>query len=387
MKQIITYLVVTVLGLLSPSLSSLAQNFSGVFKEITSKAEFTEGYYVIVQPHTSDPQQALCGVKKMGRNYRGDKEDVQIESNGEIHSPKRSSVWRVQQANGKFTIKHEASGKYLLAHNKDNLLDLAGDISEDTQFIVTDYPKNYRQPREEAYTFCSENNKSWLVFGNHITPHTFVFSKKSANDVAKTNTAAPRFFKLVEQETIPFTISAAKYATYYGEKAVKLPAGLKAHIGKVDASKHIVQLTAISDVVPAKTAVIITGEAGAYSLAVSTETVAAISGNDLKGSSTEIPFANFETTQDYYALAQSPENKVCFGLLKTDLPASKAYFTLPKAAGSAPQFLGEFLVSSVQQVQRNTTEGTIYDLNGKKVTHPVSGNVYVRNGKKFIFLR
>lgn len=385
MKQIITYLVVTVLGLLSPSLSSLAQNFSGVFKEITSKAEFTEGYYVIVQPHTSDPQQALCGVKT-GKNIRGEKEDVQIESNGEIHSPKRSSVWRVQQANGKFTIKHEATGKYLLAHKKDNQLDLASDISEDTQFIVTDYPKNYRLPREDAYTFCSENNKSWLVFGNHITPHTFVFTRKGSKGF-KDNTAAPRFFKLVEQETIPFTISAAKYATYYGEKAVKLPTGLKAYVGKVEASKHIVQLTAISDVVPAKTAVIITGEAGVYSLAVSTETVAAISGNDLKGSSTEIPFANFETSKDYYALAQSPENKVCFGLLKTDLPAGKAYFTLPKAAGSAPQFLGEFLVSSVQQVQRNKTEGAIYDLNGKKVTHPVSGNVYVRNGKKFIFLR
>lgn len=387
MKQIITYLVVTVLGLLSPSLSSLAQNFSGVFKEITSQAEFTEGYYVIVQPHTDNPQQALCGVKKTGNNIRGEKEDVQIESNGEIHSPKRSSVWRVQQADGKFTIKHEATSKYLLAHKKDNQLDLASDISEDTQFIVTEYAKNYTKPREEAYTFYSENTKSWLVFGNHrITPHTFVFTQKGSKGF-KDNTAAPRFFKLVEQETIPFTISAAKYATFYGEKTVKLPAGLKAYIGKVDAPKHIVQLTAISDVVPAKTAVIITGEAGTHSLTVTTEAGTTITDNNLMGSLVEIPFENFETTQDYYALAQSPENKVCFGLLKTDLPAGKAYFTLPKAAGSTPQFLGEFLVSSVQQVQRNTTEGAIYDLNGKKVTHPVSGNVYVRNGKKFIFLR
>ena len=389
MKQIITYLVVTVLGLLSPSLSSLAQNFSGVFKEITSQAEFTEGYYVIVQPHTGDPQQALCGVEVKGkgknRKHLGTKEAIVIEPNGEIHSPKNSSVWKVQQSDGMFTIQNKESGKYLSATNN-NELHVADETSKDTQFAVNEYAKDYTNPRGKAYSFYHYSKKVWLVYGEHIKDHAFVFTE-SGKSGHKLKTAAPRFFKLVEQENIPFTISAAKYATYYGEKAVKLPTGLKAYIGKVEASKHIVQLTAISDVVPAKTAVIITGEAGTHSLTVTTEAGTTITDNNLMGSLVEIPFENFETSKDYYALAQSPENKVCFGLLKTDLPAGKAYFTLPKAAGSAPQFLGEFLVSSVKQVQRNTTEGAIYDLNGKKVTHPVSGNVYVRNGKKFIFLR
>ena len=43
MKQTFTYLVAAVLGFLSPSLSSQAQNFNGVFKEVTSQADFTEG--------------------------------------------------------------------------------------------------------------------------------------------------------------------------------------------------------------------------------------------------------------------------------------------------------------------------------------------------------
>ena len=366
MKQIITYLVVTVLGLLSPSLSSLAQNFSGVFKQITSPAEFTAGYYIITIP---DSQEALTGTN----GKRGVVEVLHsssIVSKTEIKDPYSKAVWKVEKnSSGSFTLQNVQSKKYLASKAHNELLE--------------------SQDAEKSFTFGMHNSLGntlragnlGLLFSRTITPHAFVFSK------VKSKALAPTFFKLVEQETIPFTISTAKYATYYGEKAVKLPAGLKAYVGKVEASKHIVQLTAISDVVPAKTAVIITGETGAYSLAVSTETVAAISGNDLMGSLVEISFANFEASKDYYALAQSPENKVCFGLLKTDLPAGKAYFTLPKAAGSAPQLLGEFLVSSVQQVQRNTTEGAIYDLNGKKVTHPVSGNVYVRNGKKFIFLR
>ena len=61
MKQFFIYLVVAVLGCFSPSLSSWAQNFNGVFKEITSQADFTEGYYVIVKPESSAPYMALCG--------------------------------------------------------------------------------------------------------------------------------------------------------------------------------------------------------------------------------------------------------------------------------------------------------------------------------------
>ena len=54
MKQTFTYLVAAVLGFLSPSLPSQAQNFNGVFKEVTSQADFTEGYYVMVNPTTDE---------------------------------------------------------------------------------------------------------------------------------------------------------------------------------------------------------------------------------------------------------------------------------------------------------------------------------------------
>lgn len=199
-------------------------------------------------------------------------------------------------------------------------------------------------------------------------------------------THSPRFFKLV----VPFTMSAVQYATYYGDKTVKLPAGLTANVGEIDAQKHMLKLTPIGNVVPANTAVIITGAAGNYTLDVSTEAGSVPAKNDLKGSMTEIPATTVSSASvAYYAMGYNTDaQKVSFGLVEgTSIPAGKAYIEISKTAGAAPELLGDFLISSVQHVQRDTDSATIYDLNGRKVTQPVSGQLYVRNGKKFIYLR
>lgn len=387
MKQTFTYLVAAVLGFLSPSLSSQAQNFNGVFKEVTSQADFTEGYYVIIKPFLASPldtETALCGVKKTGKKYRGDIEQIKIESNGEIHSPKSNSVWKVEQQQGTFTIKHESTGEYMLV-GESNQLNVTTESSQATRLILSEYAKNYTKPKATAYTFRAEEKESWLVYGKHIDPPTFVFTEKGRHGF-KDNTAAPRFFKLV----VPFTMSAVQYATYYGDKTVKLPVGLTANVGEIDAQKHMLKLTPIGNVVPANTAVIITGAAGNYTLDVSTEAGSVPAKNDLKGSMTEIPATTVSSASvAYYAMGYNTEaQKVSFGLVEgTSIPAGKAYIEISKTAGAAPELFGDFLISSVQHVQRDTGSATIYDLNGRKVTQPVSGQLYVRNGKKFIYLR
>ena len=387
MKQTFTYLVAAVLGFLSPSLSSQAQNFNGVFKEVTSQADFTEGYYVIIKPFLASPldtETALCGVKKTGKKYRGDIEQIKIESNGEIHSPRSSSVWKVEQQQGTFTIKHESTGEYMLV-GESNQLNVTTESSQATRLILSEYAKNYTKPKATAYTFRAEKKASWLVYNIQITPPTFVFTEKGRHGF-KDNTAAPRFFKLV----VPFTMSAVQYATYYGDKTVKLPAGLMANVGEIDAQKHMLKLTPIGNVVPANTAVIITGAAGNYTLDVSTEAGSVPAKNDLKGSMTEIPATTVSSASvAYYAMGYNTDaQKVSFGLVEgTSIPAGKAYIEISKTAGAAPELLGDFLISSVQHVQRDTDSATIYDLNGRKVTQPVSGQLYVRNGKKFIYLR
>lgn len=342
---------------------------------------------MIIKPFLASPldtETALCGVKKTGKKYRGDIEQIKIESNGEIHSPRSSSVWKVEQQQGTFTIKHESTGEYMLV-GESNQLNVTTESSQATRLILSEYAKNYTKPKATAYTFRAVEKESWLVYGKHIDPPTFVFTEKGRHGF-KDNTAAPRFFKLV----VPFTMSAVQYATYYGDKTVKLPAGLTANVGEIDAQKHMLKLTPIGNVVPANTAVIITGTAGNYTLDVSTEAGSVPAKNDLKGSMTEIPATTVSSASvAYYAMGYNTDaQKVSFGLVEgTSIPAGKAYIEISKTAGAAPELLGDFLISSVQHVQRDTDSATIYDLNGRKVTQPVSGQLYVRNGKKFIYLR
>lgn len=383
MKQTFTYLVAAVLGFLSPSLSSWAQNFNGVFKEVTSQADFTEGYYVIAHQKDTHDFIALIGEND---KHRGEHKALNNVANGITTNPELKTVWKIEKtSDGKFTVRNEQTEKFLAAMGKKNQLTTS---TPPYPFTIDKYtPKGDRghgfslRPVEVRPV-----EESWLAFNENSPVYSFVFSMRNKSNYFTNGTHSPRFFKLV----VPFTMSAVQYATYYGNKTVKLPVGLTANVGEIDAQKHMLKLTPIGNVVPANTAVIITGAAGNYTLDVSTEAGSVPAKNDLKGSMTEIPATTVSSASvAYYAMGYNTDaQKVSFGLVEgTSIPAGKAYIEISKTAGAAPELLGDFLISSVQHVQRDTDSATIYDLNGRKVTHPVSGQLYVRNGKKFIYLR
>ena len=377
MKQTFTYLVAAVLGFLSPSLSSQAQNFNGVFKEVTSQADFTEGYYVIAHQKDTHDFIALIGEND---KHRGEHTALNNVANGITTNPELKTVWKIEKtSDGKFIVWNEQTKKYLAPTGKKNQL-----TTSTTPYPLTIDTYTLKGDRGHKFTLRPVE-ESWLAFHENRQVYSFVFSMKN-NGHFTNGTHSPRFFKLV----VPFTMSAVQYATYYGDKTVKLPAGLMANVGEIDAQKHMLKLTPIGNVVPANTAVIITGAAGNYTLDVSTEAGSVPAKNDLKGSLTEIPATTVSSASvAYYAMGYNTDaQKVSFGLVEgTSIPAGKAYIEISKTAGAAPELLGDFLISSVQHVQRDTDSATIYDLNGRKVTQPVSGQLYVRNGKKFIYLR
>ncbi len=380
----------TILGILSPALSSQAQEadlFPGEFKEIYSIDDFTEGYYLIVIPSSDRTSQliALSGVqKKSNTSFCGESTIISPPSNATqttISDPYTSVVWKVERTNdGKFTLQNCSSKKYIKSQNPNNTLNIAD--TPDGELSIVSYNV---KTKDYGNRFTLKGDNNWLVFHYQTTPKAFVFSAKGNNPTRGTH--SPRFFKLVVPETNQLTISSVKCATFYSEKAMKLPAGLTAHVGEVDAQHGVVHLKAIGSVVPANTAVIITGEPGTYTPTVTTEAPQTFAKNDLKGTSKNITASEIAAAPEaYYALSIN-QGQPCFGILERDLPAGKAYFTQPKSAGAASQFLSGFVISSVQHVQQKAEEGTLYDLNGRAVTQPVKGNIYVRNGKKFIYLR
>ena len=87
-----------------------------------------------------------------------------------------------------------------------------------------------------------------------------------------------------------------------------------------------------------------------------------------------------------YALALNPENnKVEFGKLDDGvvLPAFKACIESDPAAGNAaPLFIA--LPTAVQQAKRSTAAPATYDLSGRRVQQTAKGQLYVRNGQKFV---
>ena len=387
MRTLVSILM-TILGILSPALSSQAQEadlFPGEFKEIYSINDFTEGYYLIVTPVA--PMKALTEVVNHNNKNVGQCEelsDISLSNSAtSVTSPFKQAVWKVERsADGKsFTVQNVKAKKYL-----------SSDISKNNTLNWSDnpeyFPINPFNPKNAdwgcKFTF-SINNSMWFAFNTNNKLYRFVFCGRYGRPTQHTH--SPRFFKLVAPETNQLTISSVKCATFYSEKAVKLPIGLTAHVGEVDAQHGVVHLKAIGSVIPANTAVIITGEPGTYTLTATTEAAQPFAKNDLKGTSTDISASAIAAAPEaYYALSIN-QGQPCFGILERDLPAGKAYFTQPKSAGMASQFVSGFIISSVQHVQQKAEEGTLYDLNGRAVTQPVKGNIYVRNGKKFIYLR
>lgn len=383
----------TILGMLSPALSSQAQEaglFPGEFKEIYSIDDFTEGYYLIVTPvenkNDMESMRALTEVVKHNNKNVGQCELLSnTNSATSVTSPIIQAVWKVERsADGKsFAVQNFKAKKYLSSEylssstsKKDNN---TLNWSDKPEYLSIDSYKPKPTDWGCKFTF-SINNRWWFAFNTNKLSR-FVFCGKDYNTPTQ-HTHSPRFFKLVQ-----LTISSVKCATFYSEKAMKLPAGLTAHVGEVDAQHGVVHLKAIGSVVPANTAVIITGEPGTYTPTATTEAPQSFTKNDLKGTSKNMTASEIAAAPEaYYALSIN-QGQPCFGILERDLPAGKAYFTQPKSAGAASQFLSGFVISSVQHVQQKAEEGTLYDLNGRAVTQPVKGNIYVRNGKKFIYLR
>ena len=187
--------------------------------------------------------------------------------------------------------------------------------------------------------------------------------------------------------SLPVTISAAKYATFYAPVAVEVPEGVTAYT--VTINGEWATLNKIEGgVIPANTGVVLYSEtADTYNFAI-TEDVEAISGNALLGSAAT---KYFTTAGTYYALGLV-EGEV--GFYKDEFKnnrfqnnSHKAYLYVPNtSAASAFKFRFEDGTTAIESVLNNGADANapIYDLSGRRVMNAAKGGIYIQNGKKFI---
>ena len=189
-----------------------------------------------------------------------------------------------------------------------------------------------------------------------------------------------------EATSLPVTITAAKYATFYAPVAVKVAAGVTAYTAEINDDKAM--LTAIVDgVIPANTGVVLYSEtAGTYDFAI-TEDVEAIEGNALRGSAAATYYTEAGT---YYALAIVDG---AVGFYRDEFNNSrfqnnshKAYLKLPAASGIS--FYGFRFgegTTGVEEVEtENDNEKVIFDLSGRRVSEITAPGIYIIGGHKVL---
>lgn len=220
--------------------------------------------------------------------------------------------------------------------------------------------------------------------------HTLLF--RGNEEVTRSGMNMPKswpaqYLDLVPVDEISLHIGETGYATFFAHQAMKLnDSSVKIYVAERNGTNSL-QLTELTKgIIPAATAVILKAD-GAKTLTLSrtdekgdTEKTAH---NVLKG----YGYSQRATAgKAVYALALNPENnKVEFGKLDDGvvLPAFKACIEQDPAAGNAaPLFIA--LPTAVQQAKRSTAAPATYDLSGRRVQQTAKGQLYVRNGQKFV---
>ena len=284
------------------------------------------------------------------------------------------------------TIWYVGENNALLSYTKGQYL---GDMSSDWSFEAVGSTGN-------ATTFV----QGATIGKMQIKPSNgrSLYGDQVRVDAAGEGSNSGNYEWVIEEVTsLPVTITAAGYATFYAPVALTLPAELTAYT--VSVNGEWATLNAIEgNVIPANTGVVLgaaNGEKateGNYTLTVGGEAPAVV-GNDLLGTVA----ASYVTDAAYVLGYVGEEGKKEVGFYTATKNQQgntswlnngfKAY--LPKNQ-DAPQgtlrfnFGGE--TTAIESVLNNGVDANapIYDLSGRRVMNAVKGGIYIQNGKKFI---
>ena len=214
-----------------------------------------------------------------------------------------------------------------------------------------------------------------------VTAGTATLANPSASSTsitsASSNSTIKAHFRL--RGTVNFTISAARYASWYGLDNLVIPDGITAQYVS-DWSNTILTWESLSSIIPAEEGVILSGEPGTYVAYITSETEQA-EGNMLKGTLSEEVINN--ACVHYILSAESDGNRVGLywpneatvsdetGVGLFTNKAHKAYLELPaNGASLAPRryVFGAYntttdvenLYSPTTEIQKMMENGVLY---------------------------
>lgn len=293
--------------------------------------------------------------------------------------------------------------------------DLMGATDLLNGFTLTETEGGYTiQDAYGRYLYMDETHTSFNVSADRQDGDTWTVEPQADGTVKITNVLREKFIQYStehesygaytdEQGIKPslyvknsIEVNEDGYATAYSDNAVILPEGLQAAVitGVADGKLTIDYRYNNGDVIPAGTAVLVKGEAGAHDYNLATSDEQAVTGNLLKGAASDV------TTEGdgclFYMLSYDAnhQNLGFYWAAKDGAAftskAGKAYLALPQAASAG--VTGYALDGTPVGIDQATTDAqapaVIYTVDGRLVQQTdvkdLPKGLYIVNGKKVI---
>lgn len=186
------------------------------------------------------------------------------------------------------------------------------------------------------------------------------------------------------EEATKFTLNTDElgYISFFAPTAVKVPAGVEVYSGNINAQNSVITFNKVNTLeIPAKTAVLLRKVTGKSSFEVEkiASTTYTIGNNSLKG----YTVSSSDHLSNAYGLTVE-NNKLVFKPLTQGVRAFRAVIYNNNAAGAPAYYPTAFTPEGIQGVTVDDNQAEVFDLAGRRVEAPVKGQVYVKNGKKFI---
>lgn len=186
------------------------------------------------------------------------------------------------------------------------------------------------------------------------------------------------------EEATKFTLNTDKlgYISFFAPTAVEVPSDVDVYSGKINAQNSVITFTKLTaKQIPANTAVLLRKGTGETSFEVKkiASTTSTISDNGLRG----YTVSSKDHLNNAYGLTVE-NNKLVFKPLTQGVRAFRAVIYNNNAAGAPAYYPTAFAPEGIQGVTVDDNQAEVFDLAGRRVEAPVKGQVYVKNGKKFI---
>ena len=353
------------------------------YKKVTATEELMAGgQYIIV-----------CEDLNLAKGPGKETGSVEVNIDGKMIIPTESAalgVYTLEAKDGGYALKIVGDTKYLCSAGADK----TGFLESETAVawtVTIDENKN-------ASIQCSTSDTRQILFSVTYSGTSYVTSCKN---YASTNAEKDNYYKVqLYQKVYPLTVSSATggYATFYNEEeAYKMPEGLTGYaVTKAEANDYITRKTAYEAgaTVPAKTPLLIIGQADSYYPAVVSGTgVEAYAGSNLLEGARDAN-GNTQSAKEnvyYYKLGLNTKGVPGFywgavgGAAFKMTKATTAYLAVPQklVEGANALFFDFGPETGINEIQTEQADKAIFDLSGRRVQKATKG-FYIVGGKKVL---